>query len=112
MGAEPGAFARRVYVPDAANDEFFLRVTHHAPERLFVVSTWQHDVCTAAVRVPVEAAPELIALLANGLGAAAAVPVPPPTAPAPPARRWWDRALAALPGRRPLATVLPLRPRR
>jgi hypothetical protein len=46
-------------------------------------------VCTGAVRVPASAAPELITLLAEGLGDAATRPIEVPPTPTP---RWWDRA--------------------
>ena len=74
MTAGVGAFPHRVFVPDSRGDEFFLRVTYHEPERLFVVSTWEHDRCTAAIRIPVSSAPELVTLLVNGLASAAGAP--------------------------------------
>ena len=74
MTAGVGAFPHRVFVPDSRGDEFFLRVTYHENERLFVVSTWEHDRCTAAIRIPVEAAPDLVTLLVNGLASAAGAP--------------------------------------
>jgi hypothetical protein len=74
MGAVQGSWPHRVLVPDVRGEREFLRVTYHEAERLFVVSTWDGAVCTAAVRVSVHAAPELIALLANGLGVAASAP--------------------------------------
>ncbi|MGE0795395.1 MAG: hypothetical protein AB7H43_11115 [Acidimicrobiia bacterium] len=65
----------RVYLADARGDGSFVRVTWHARDRQFVVSQWRDDVCVAATRVPVGAAPDLIAVLARGLGeAAGAVP--------------------------------------
>jgi hypothetical protein len=61
------AFARRVIVEDARRDGTYARITWHPEGPLFVVSHWRGDVCVAATRVPVEAAPELITLLVKGL---------------------------------------------
>jgi hypothetical protein len=63
-----------VLVGDARNNGSYLRTTWHVEGRVFVVSTWNDEVCTAAVRVPVEDAAELVGLLADGLAEAAAVP--------------------------------------
>jgi hypothetical protein len=38
---------------------------------VFVISHWHGDVCVAATRVPVEAAPQLIGLLVKGLAESA-----------------------------------------
>lgn len=73
--AESWAFERRVYVEDPRLDGSYLRVTWHPESAQFVVSHWQGEVCIAASRVPVAAAPQLIGLLANGLGQAANVPL-------------------------------------
>jgi hypothetical protein len=61
------AFARRVIVEDARRDDTYARVTWHPDEGVFVISHWRGDVCVAATRVPIEAAPELIGLLVKGL---------------------------------------------
>ena len=65
------AFARRVIVEDARRDDTYARVTGHAEEGVFVISHWQGDVCMAATRVPVEAAPDIIGLLVKGLAESA-----------------------------------------
>jgi hypothetical protein len=109
MVGAAGAFAHRVFVPDATNEAAFLRVTYHEPERLFVISTWQDDLCTAAVRVPVHEAPQLIALLANGLGAATAPTSPQEHADPPPTRSWAHRLVDRVVRRSPRATVIPMR---
>ena len=50
-----------------------MRVTWHAEERIFVVSHWRGEVCVAATRVPIDAAPELVNLLVKGLAEAGAM---------------------------------------
>jgi hypothetical protein len=65
------AFGRRVIVEDVRRDDTFMRVTWHADERIFVVSHWRGEVCVAATRVSVEAAPELVNLLVKGLAESA-----------------------------------------
>jgi len=67
---------RRVFVEDARRDGAYLRATWHAEGRQFVVSTWTDDLCTGAVRVPVERAADLIGLLADGMADATAPPPP------------------------------------
>ena len=52
-----------------------MRVTWHAAERIFVVSHWRGEVCVAATRVPIEAAPELVNLLVKGLAESAVTPM-------------------------------------
>ena len=66
-----GGFPRRVFVEDARGNGAYLRVTWHADGRQFVVSHWHDDVCVAATRVPVDAAPELVSMLVNGLAESA-----------------------------------------
>lgn len=68
--------ARRVILADVRGPDAVLRVTYHDAERLFVVSTWEGDRCTAAIRLPVDDAPGLISLLAESLAAAAREPAP------------------------------------
>ncbi len=81
-------------------DATYLRVTWHDDSRVFVVSHWRGEVCLAATRIPVDAAPDLIGLFVNGLSQAAQ----PATAPARPRdsglRRWVDRLRAMVPLRR------------
>jgi hypothetical protein len=61
---------RRVFVEDARGNGQYLRATWHAEANQFVISVWNDDVCTAAVRVSSERAAELIGLLADGMAAA------------------------------------------
>ena len=49
-----------------------LRVSWHGERRLFVLSVWQKDTCTATFRLPVGEVPRLIRALADGLGSALA----------------------------------------
>jgi hypothetical protein len=56
-----------VVVEDMRRDDTYMRVTWHAESRVFVVSHWSRDVCVAATRIPVEAAPDLIQVLVRGL---------------------------------------------
>jgi hypothetical protein len=69
---------RRVIVGDARSNGTYLRTTWHAENEVFVVSTWNEEVCTAAVRVPVEGAAELAGLLVDGLAEAARSPAAEP----------------------------------
>jgi hypothetical protein len=69
-------FARRVFIPDARDNGSYLRVTWHPESRVIVVSHWSDDdVCTAAVRVRVEDAGELVALFGHALADATEAPV-------------------------------------
>lgn len=65
---------RRMFVEDARHDGSYLRVTWHSEHGQFVVSTWNGEVCTGAVRVPAADGPALISLLADGVADAAAHP--------------------------------------
>lgn len=49
-----------------------LKVSWHPEHRLFVLSVWHRDRCTATIRLPVADVPRLIGTLADGLGRAAA----------------------------------------
>jgi hypothetical protein len=96
--------ARRIYVADVRGADTYLRMTWHAEERVVVVSQWDGRVCTAATRVDVIDAPEIIAFLANTLGdAATARQVESPPAPR---LHWWRRWTARW--RRPRAPVTAL----
>jgi hypothetical protein len=88
---------RRVFIEDARRDGTYLRVTWHAEGGQFVVSTWNDEVCTGAVRVPAAEAAPLIGLLADGLADAATSP-PMRVAPADPstATGVFDRLRAVL----------------
>jgi hypothetical protein len=57
-----------VLIGDIRRNGRYLRTTWHAEDRMFVLSTWTDEVCTGAVRIPVEKAPDLISLLSDGLG--------------------------------------------
>ncbi|QGG94953.1 hypothetical protein [Actinomarinicola tropica] len=89
------ATGQRVFVEDARGGDAYLRATWHPEGRQFVISHWQGNVCLAATRVPVEAAPQLIGLLAGALGDVVSPTVAEPTA-APTDRgvlqRWWERS--------------------
>jgi hypothetical protein len=77
MAEGPSTRRRRVFVEDARREGAYLRVTWHPDGRQFVVSTWTDEVCTGAVRVPVEEAAALVGLLADGMAEAAAAAPPP-----------------------------------
>jgi hypothetical protein len=62
-------------IGDIRNDGSYLRTTWHVEGRVFVVSTWNDQVCTGAIRIPVEGAAELVGLLADGLAEASVTPV-------------------------------------
>ena len=117
-------------IGDARENGHALRATWHPDTRQFVVSTWNHDVCTGSARLRAEDAAELAALLVDGLADAAtpaAVPVAAPASRAglagfvdrlrwlvqgtPPTARAAGRATPsrARGAARPLATVRPLR---
>jgi hypothetical protein len=68
----PSPKRRRVLVEDSRGNGTYLRTTWHPEGRTFVFSVWHEDVCTAAVRLPVERSPEVISLLVDGLADAAA----------------------------------------
>ena len=46
------AMRRRVFIEDARHNGVYLRTTWHDEAGQFVISTWNDDVCTGAVRVP------------------------------------------------------------
>jgi hypothetical protein len=94
MAEGPSTRRRRVFVEDARREGAYLRMTWHPDGRQFVVSTWIDDVCTGAVRVPVEEAAGLIGLLADGMAEATAA-APPPTG-TPQATGWRARVDALL----------------
>ena len=101
---------RRIYVPDMRGTDEYLRMTWHAEQQVVVVSHWQGSVCTAATRVGVQDASEVIGFLAGALADAATQPVARSTAPtlAPlPPPPWWRRWYLRL--RRPLGEVIALR---
>jgi hypothetical protein len=98
---------RRLFIEDARRNGLYLRTTWHPEARQFVISTWNDDVCTGAVRVPVAEVAQLIGLLADGLADVAAVP---PQAPDASRRRRMsllDRMWAWLCGRKRVENVPP-----
>jgi hypothetical protein len=66
MGERP-AKRHRVFVEDARRNGSYLRATWHPDRRMFVLSTWNGDVCTGAVQLPAAEAADLIGLVADGL---------------------------------------------
>ncbi len=69
-------------IEDARENGHALRATWHPDTRQFVVSTWNHDVCTGSARLRAEDAAELAALLVDGLADAATPAGLPVAAPA------------------------------
>lgn len=63
---------RRVLIGDSRGNGRYLRATWHAEGQMFVLSTWTDEVCTGAVRIPVEKASDLVNLLSDGMGDAIA----------------------------------------
>jgi hypothetical protein len=78
-------------VEDVRRDDTFMQVTWHAESGVFVVSHWHEEVCTAATRVPVDAAPDLVNLLVRGLAESASGGDTSAASPAPPRRDRADR---------------------
>jgi hypothetical protein len=54
-----------------------LKVTWHPQRRMFVLSVWHRDTCTATFRLPLGEALRLVSTLVEGLGRAAASPYAP-----------------------------------
>jgi len=106
MAASGGPARRRVFVEDARRNGQFLRVTWHAEQQQFVVSNWDDTtLCVGATRVPVDAVPDLVGLLVEGLADASARPAREPSPPSSLRQHlaaWWRER-----GRR--AAVVPLR---
>ena len=61
------SLGRRVIVEDVRRDDTYMRVTWHGENGVFVVSHWSGDLCVAATRIPLDAAPDLIQLMVNAL---------------------------------------------
>lgn len=78
-----------MFIPDARENGSYLRATYHPDGRVIVISHWsEDDVCDAAIRVRVEDAGDLVALLGHALADALEVPLGEPvSAAATPARR-------------------------
>jgi len=64
----------RVVVEDVRRNGSYLRATWHPEGRVFVLSTWDRDVCNGAIRVPAADAVDLVGLLVDGLGDLAQAP--------------------------------------
>jgi len=58
---------RRLFIEDVRGNERYLRTTWHPEGTTFVISTWDGDVCTGAVRMSPEDAARLVAHLAGAL---------------------------------------------
>ena len=71
MAEDRGTAPRRVLVPDARGVDRYVRVTWHDEAELFVISTWDGDVCTGAVRVAPADLGDLTTMLVRHLGDAA-----------------------------------------
>lgn len=107
---ERSAKRRRVLVEDVRRNGGYLRATWHPDRRVFVLSTWDGDVCTGAVQLPAADAAELVGLVADGLADLADAPSPGRSAAAAgrgDLRTRLARWLSGSAGR--TATVLPLR---
>ena len=104
MAADGGPARRSVFVEDVRRNGQFLRVTWHSEQQQFVVSNWDDTLCVGATRVPVDAVPDLVGLLVEGLADASARPAtaPPPSSLREHLTAWWRER-----GRR--AVVVPLR---
>ena len=81
-------------IPDERRNGTYLRTTWHAERGMFVVSTWNDEVCLGAIRIPAADAAELMSLIMDGLvETIGTMPTPDQLAP-PPARspfaRQWD----------------------
>jgi hypothetical protein len=67
----PARDARATWFADDRGIERRLKVSWHPERKLFVLSVWDRDTCTATFRLPVGEAPRLISALAHALGQAA-----------------------------------------
>ncbi len=67
----PAGDIRATWFADKRGIERRLKVSWHPEHKLFVLSVWDHDTCTATFRLPVGEAPRLIKALADALGQAA-----------------------------------------
>jgi hypothetical protein len=64
----------RVFLEDARRNGSYLRATWHPERRVFVLSTWDGEVCTGAIRIPAAEAVDLVGLMVDGLGDMAQAP--------------------------------------
>ncbi len=86
---------RRAWFEDARGSGRRLQVTCHSDKRRVVLSIWHHDTCTAAVQVPIDETPGLIAHLADCLsGSVTYDPAEQPRTRASITARLWDRVRA------------------
>ena len=65
---------RRLFIEDARGNQRHLRTTWHPEGGQFVISTWDGDTCTGAVRVSREDAARLVGHLAAALAGGTTVP--------------------------------------
>ena len=63
---------RGEWFPDARSGERAMRVSWHTELGCVVLSSWKDEACVSTVRLTTEDAARLIAVLAEGLAAAAA----------------------------------------
>ena len=68
--AEPLADGHRVWFSDARTPARRMAISTHPEAGVVVISLWSGDVCTNTFRLPLDDAPGVIAVLADGLGAA------------------------------------------
>jgi hypothetical protein len=74
VGARRPRVRRRVFIRDDRHDGRYLRATWHPERQMFVVSTWNDELCTGAVRLSAQDAGELATLIVEGLTEAAREP--------------------------------------
>jgi hypothetical protein len=70
-GAPPARDDRGSWFGDERGIERRLRVSWHADRKLFVLSLWHGDACTATFRLRLGEVPRLVGALLEGLGEAA-----------------------------------------
>ena len=66
----PARDARATWFADDRGVHRRLKVTWHPEHKLFVLSIWDGDTCTATFRLPLGEAPRLIGALVDALGQA------------------------------------------
>lgn len=66
--AAPAQDGRTTWFADDRGIERRLKISWHPEHRLFVLSIWDRDTCTATFRLPVGEAPRLVGALVEGLG--------------------------------------------
>ncbi len=101
-----GGHSNRLSIPDARGGGANLRVTGHADQGKVVVSHWRDGVCVASTPIELSQVPALIAVLADALGRAVAIPKT-PTRASPPRPSWLSTAKGLL--RPTVAKIVDLR---